>query len=1150
MKIFDELLPKISVINKLKQSVNSDLCFLLNGASVGEKILSIYELAKEQKIIYIASDQIELIEMEQGLNNLNANYEVINFDLNVPLFSPVVDNVRKNEQCKSLYNFIFGDKKILLLNPESLLVKFHQKLNKNNYLLLEKNKKINYQEIINLLLKLGYNKCLKIEKTGDFSVKGDILDIYLNNYDNPIRIDIFDDEIEKIYFFDIAEMQKIQELNNVNIYPNKLCFFDEQTKQEIINLIKNDVLNAKTNGNALLKSHTLANQVCELLQNDIIDSDCDFLMPFFKEEYSIFDLIDNAKIVVSEPKKIYDYLLDLSKSLLACIYDFVDSGELLPAHMSYFFLPENAVCFKPSVVFSNIDQKIFKADVADYIRTCGTRNYVYDYKALVNDLFIYEQSKYKVVLFAGSEDGRQSICDYLLKYNIFPSDEVKAISGKFQIVVSSENFSKSASFLDAGIIFVGTDDLIKKSKSQVKNITNQNKKRKVFYLPKVGEYVVHETHGIGKCVALQKMNLNGTEKDYFVIEYSGGDKLYLPNEQADLISAYMGGDSEPKLHKIGGEQFAKIKQKVKESVSKLAVDLLELYAKREKTKGFVYSQDNYLFEEFENAFKHTETPDQLQAISDIKNDMHGTKIMDRLICGDVGYGKTEVALRAIYKAVLDNKQVAFLCPTTILSQQHYETAKERFDGFMVNVAVLNRFKTKAQQEQILKEVREGKVDVVIGTHRLLSSDVAFKDLGLLVLDEEQRFGVGDKEKIKDLKKNIDVLTLSATPIPRTLNMALTGIRDISIIETPPKERIAVKTYVTEESDTLILNACKKELARGGQVLYVFNRVEHIYEQAERLKSLLPNARIGVAHGQMPEKLLEQTIISLYNKEYDILVATTLIESGIDLPLANTLIVIDADRLGLGELYQLRGRIGRSDRVAYAYFTYNPSKMLTQDAYKRLDAILEYTELGSGFKIAMRDLEIRGAGNILGKEQHGHMEKVGYDMYCKLLENAVKELKGEKVKESKPVKIDITISAILPVGYVESEEERIKLYSQISQIQSDGDYESTINILKETYGEVPTDTINLLKIAYLKNLCVKLGVKRVLINPNICKVYLYKTQQIMTEGLSRELSNTKCGSLAFEDVPVINFDLGFAPMSKRLDFMLDFCKKALDNSQNS
>ena len=665
-------------------------------------------------------------------------------------------------------------------------------------------------------------------------------------------------------------------------------------------------------------------------------------------------------------------------------------------------------------------------------------------------------------------------------------------------------------------------------------------------MPKVGDYIVHETHGIGKCIALDKLNFNGLEKDYFVIEYSGGDKLYLPSEHADLISAYMGGDSQPKLNKIGGEQFAKIKQKVKESVSKLAINLIDIYSKREKSKGFIYSKDSMLYEEFENAFPHEETEDQLTAIADIKKDMEGTRIMDRLICGDVGYGKTEVALRAIYKAVLDGKQVAFLCPTTILSEQHYKTAKERFKDFMVNVAVLNRFKTKAQQTQILKELKDGKVDLIIGTHRLLSSDVEYKDLGLLVLDEEQRFGVADKEKIKDLKNNVDVLTLSATPIPRTLNMALTGIRDISIIASPPKERIAVKTYVQEESDTLIVNACKKELSRGGQVLLVYNRVEHIYEQAERVRALLPEARIGVAHGQMPEKLLEETIMQLYNHEFDILIATTLIESGIDLPLANTLIVLDSDRLGLSELYQLRGRIGRSDRIAYAYFTYNPSKILTQDAYKRLDAILEYTELGSGFKIAMRDLEIRGAGDILGKEQHGHMEKVGYDMYCKLLESAVKELKGEKIKEAKPIKIDITVSANIPESYVPSEEERIKLYSKISTISTKGEYEDCYNTMADSFGIPPKSVCNILKIAHLKNLGARLDIKRIFMDAKVCKIYLYKKTEIMTEGLNRALSTRKNGVLKFEDVPIISFDLGLADMDSKLNFVLEFLEQAQQN----
>jgi len=1143
LKILDNIFQHVGLLNKLNRAVKTDLSFCVSGTSIGEKIASLYYLSKENKIVFVARDQIELLEIRDGLKSLNVNFEEALFDTIPPIFSVVNNNLILNQISKSLYNFKFGNAQILLLNNESILYKFHQKLNKNNYLKLEKNKNYNLQEITKILINLGYNKCQKVEKFGDFSIKGDILDIYLNNLDNSIRINFFDDEIETINYFNLDEMQKLEEINFIEIFPNKLNFLTEDNKQEIINNLKNSVLNLTLGGDALIKCHTIVNQVISLMQDNIITGDCNYTLPFLNNAYSIFDLLDTSIFILSEPKKIHDDLVDVYKSVQASIYDFCSSGELLPEHANFYFSPEQLYSIKPNIIFSITNDK-FAVDLSDYARTIGARNYVFDYKSLANDLFIYERSNYKVVLFAGSNDGKASILDFLTKHNIFASDELNLKTNKFHVVVSEEYFAKSFSFLDSGIIVIGTDDLVKRTAKQVKNISNKSNKKRVFYLPKVGEYVVHQTHGIGKCIQLAKMNLNGTEKDYFVIEYAGGDKLYLPSEQADLISAYMGNAQEPKLHKIGGQQFAKIKEKVKASVSKLAVNLLEIYAQREKSKGFVYKSDDYLLNEFENAFSHEETEDQLSAIADIKKDMQSPKIMDRLICGDVGYGKTEVALRAIYKAVLSGKQVAFLCPTTILSQQHYKTAKDRFNGFMVNVAVLNRFKTKAQQEQILKEVKEGKVDVLIGTHRLLSNDVVFKDLGLLVLDEEQRFGVGDKEKIKELKQNLDVLTLSATPIPRTLNMALTGIRDISIIETPPKERIAVKTFVAEESDTLILDACKKELARGGQVLYVFNRVEHIYEQLERLKILLPEARIGVAHGQMPEKLLEQTIMQLYNHEYDILIATTLIESGINLPLANTLIVINSDMLGLGELYQLRGRIGRSDRVAYAYFTYNPSKMLTADAYRRLDAILEYTELGSGFKIAMRDLEIRGAGNILGKEQHGHLEQVGYDMYCKLLESAVKELKGERVKEIKPIKVDITISACLPNSYIQDEDERIKQYASISTIRTQTELKKQKQQLIIGYGELPKEAEALLKIAYLKNMAVSLGAKRVLVNANACKIYMYKIEEILPKTMGAAVSSRKCATLSFEDGAVVSFDMGFATINQKLDYLLQFCEESL------
>lgn len=1141
--MFNKITQNVGILKKINNAVEADISLALSGAGIGEKSLSVFCMKKPVAIV--VSDILSMQEYKDNLECLGLRVLEINADLTAPIFSEFKDQSLKIKLINNLFEFIFGNCDVLLISAESLLFKFPKKLDIKNILKFKKNNNYNFSEISQKLAINGYKRCEKIEKIGDFSIRGDILDIFLPNYENPIRLDFFGDELEDIYFFDIQDMQKLNMLDEINLYPIVLYSLSKDEKDDIITNLKNAVNLSSANGDAVIKSNLVAHEIITSLNENLILDDTDFLRPFISGAYSIIDIIkDIAKIVVDEPKKIYDDLTNYSKSLYADVYDYIQTGELLNEHTNYIFDVDTALNFTPDLIFSNVGQSIYKEVLKENVRTIGSRKYTFDYKALVSDLFIYERSKYKVILFAGSLESKQSISEYLGSYNIFVVDEMNFATNKFQVFVSEEKFNSSCSFLDAGIIIVGTDDLIKKSKKDVKNISSKNKKRKVFYLPKVGDYVVHETHGIGKCVALEKLNFNGNEKDYFIIEYQGGDKLYLPSEQADLISAFMGGEASPKLNKIGGEQFAKVKQRVKESVSKLAINLVELYAKREKSKGFIYSGDNYLYDEFENAFPYNETEDQLNAIADIKKDMESTRIMDRLICGDVGYGKTEVALRAIYKAVLDGKQVAFLCPTTILSEQHYKTAKDRFKDFMVNVQVLNRFRTKSQQEQIIKDVKDGKIDLIIGTHRLLSSDIAFKDLGLLVLDEEQRFGVADKEKIKEMKENVDVLTLSATPIPRTLNMALTGVRDISIIETPPKERIAVKTYVQEESDTLIQNACKKELARGGQVLYVFNRVEHIYEHAERLRALLPTARIGVAHGQMPEKMLEDTIYKLYNGEFDILVATTLIESGIDLPLANTLIVIDADRLGLSELYQLRGRIGRSDRASYAYFTYNPSKILTNDAYKRLDAILEFTELGSGFKIAMRDLEIRGAGDILGKEQHGHLEKVGYDMYCKLLDQAVKELKGEKVKETKPIKIDIFASANLPEDYVKTEEERINLYSSISTIKSDGEYEDILNKLIQTYGEPPKEAVRLLKIAYIKNLGASLGIKRVLIDAKSCNLYIYKIPEILPKGLNFALSESKEGVLKFEDVPIISLELGLESIDHKINFVLNFLNMAI------
>ena len=1131
-----EFLKDNNTISKFKEKFENLPFLRVFGAGVGEKAILLESLNKK---IILFTDQSNILNYKNLFKSLGLIVGELGIDTTPPIYATIKDQTINQNMIKTIYDFLLGKIDVLIACEDSLLYKFPKKYALEDILSYSVGENYKFNILIEKLVQNGYKKCQKIEKPGDFSIKGDIIDIYLANYNNPIRLDFFDENLEKIYEFDYYSNQKIISLDKVYIYP--LDNFDfKDDNNTIIEKLKMELVSSKYEGDALIKSNLIVNEVIEGLKNNTL-SCFEYLQPFLKKFYSIYDIFENYAIFVfDELKQIKDNLLDLAKSLNSDIADYVLTGDLLPCHLNYFFDTSLAISFEPKIIFNSFkDDKSQKNDFN--IRSVGRRNYVFDYRSLENDIRTYVNNGNDVFLFAGSEKSKTAVKDFLTSRDIFVIEDVdKKRNGVF---VLPYEYDFSFSFLDSGIICIGTGDLIKKSKVDIKDVSQNAKKRKVFYLPKVGDFVVHETYGIGKCVALERKNLNGIEKDYFVIEYAGGDKLFLPTEYANTISAYLAGEENPKLNKIGGEQFAKIKEKVRQSVNQLAINLIDIYSKREKAKGFVYSADNYLYNEFENAFPYEETPDQIRAIADIKKDMEGSGVMDRLICGDVGYGKTEVALRAIYKAILDGKQVAFLCPTTILSEQHYKTAKERFKDFMVRIAVLNRFRNKAQQEQIVKDVKEGKVDLIIGTHRLLSNDVVFKDLGLLVLDEEQRFGVADKEKIKQLKNNVDVLTLSATPIPRTLNMSLTGIRDISIIETPPKERIAVHTYVSEESDSLILNACKRELARGGQVLFLYNRVENILQQANRVRELLPDAKVGVAHGQMPKKMLEDTIYKLYNREFDILVTTTIIESGIDLPLANTLIVIDADRLGLSELYQLRGRIGRSNRLAYAYFTYNPSHLLTPDAYKRLDAIMEFTELGSGFKIAMRDLEIRGAGNVLGKEQHGHMEKVGYDMYCKLLDSAIKELKGKKEKQRLSVKMDIEASANLPVDYVASEDERIKLYAEISEISTEDDYQNMIGMLNDAYGEVPQCSLRLLKVAFIKNLASMLGVKIVRITANKTELYLYKIKEIMDEGLNEQMTKYDFAVLKFEDVPIIKLDLGFKNIDDKLDFVLKFLKDA-------
>lgn len=833
-----------------------------------------------------------------------------------------------------------------------------------------------------------------------------------------------------------------------------------------------------------------------------------------------FDL-DGIKIL-DEPKKINEEIDML-----------ISSYKVTSFYKPDFYNDFNYLFKKADYIFDNY--QIVKSNYNNEM--IASRSYLTDFMALKTDIYDFKNLNQAIILFAGEERFKNNLQSFLIENNLsFYDFDFNTELIKGCIYISPLAMPYSFSFLKEGIVGVGADNLFRTSTTKF-----SKSKHSTFYLPKLGEFVVHTFHGIGKCIRIDRLKISNVEKDYFVIEYKNGDILYLPSEEANTISAYVGSEETPRLSALGGAEFTRLKERVRASIKEMAISLVEIYKERQKVKGFKFERDEQLEKRFADGFGYSETPDQLKAIQDIDKDMESDRVMERLICGDVGFGKTEVALRGAFKAIYNDKQVALLCPTTILSVQHYNTARERLEPFGVRVEVINRFKTPLQVKDTIRKVKEGKVDMLIGTHRLLSDDVDFKDLGLLILDEEQRFGVEHKEKIKDKRRNIDVLTLSATPIPRTLNMSLSGIRDISIIETPPRERLPIQTYIAEESDQLLKDVISRELARGGQAFVVYNRVESIEEFAAHLRTILPEAKIGVAHGQMDERLLENVIDRVYKGEYNILVATTLIENGINLPSANTMVVIEADRLGLSALYQLRGRIGRSDKLSYAYLTYIKDKHLTDDAYKRLEAIKEFSQLGSGFKIAMRDLELRGAGNIFGKEQHGHIAKVGYDMFVKLLDEEVKEIRGEKIKKQSDVKLEINLSAFISEGYIEDSEQRINFYSRISEIATAEEKQSLLENLEDAFGQVPEEIENLCKFAYIRNIASEFNVKKIVINNLENMIVLNKSENIMDERLETHLNDFN-GRISFDNFVKIKFLSGGSILDK-LNKMIEFFEKA-------
>jgi transcription-repair coupling factor (superfamily II helicase) len=884
---------------------------------------------------------------------------------------------------------------------------------------------VDFAKLQEKLVSIGYERESQIEGPGQFAVRGGILDVFPLTEEMPVRIELWGDEVDSIRTFDIESQRSVENLDEVSIYPAAELMGEEEKRVSFLDYFP---------------------------QKDSLI--------FLDEPIRLIERAEEVEAEVQDSRKnreeagIYNTEAELS------VFPVKDIVEKM-----------NQYC---GIAVTTLESRCGNFHLRDTysIQTKGVNPFNNSFEMLTRDLKRQKLNGYRTILLSGSRTRAKRLAEDLRDYDLssFYSEDMERIVQPGEIMVAYGHVAEGYEYPMLKFMVISETDIFGKQKRKKRRRVYEGQKIQNFSELKVGDYVVHENHGLGIYRGIEKIEVDKVTKDYMKISYAEGGSLYILATQLDLIQKYAGADAKkPKLNKLGTSQWSKTKTQVRGAVKAIAKDLVDLYATRQKSEGFVYEPDTVWQNEFEEMFPFEETEDQLQAIADTKRDMQSKKIMDRLICGDVGYGKTEIAIRAAFKAVQEGKQVVYLVPTTILAQQHYNTFVQRMKDFPVRVDLLCRFRTSAQQKKTVDDLTKGLVDIVIGTHRVLSKDVRFKDLGLLIIDEEQRFGVTHKEKIKKLRENLDVLTLTATPIPRTLHMSLIGIRDMSVLEEAPMDRMPIQTYVMEYNDEMVREAIERELSRDGQVYYVYNRVSDIADIAGRIQKLVPEAAVSFAHGQMNERQLENIMYDFINGDIDVLVSTTIIETGLDISNVNTMVIHDADRLGLSQLYQLRGRVGRSNRMAYAFLLYRKDKLLREVAEKRLAAIREFTDLGSGFKIAMRDLEIRGAGNLLGAEQHGHMEAVGYDLYCKMLNEAVKQLKGEMEEDVYTTTMDLNIDAYIPEAYIPNEYQKLDIYKRIASIENEEEMDDMIEELIDRFGDIPRKVQQLLNVAGLKAL---------------------------------------------------------------------------------
>ena len=986
----------------------------------------------------------------------------------------VIKEILQNERKKIIVTSI--DALTSLYTPKEYYLRYS--------MIIKTGQTIDLKEISKRLLQCGYERVEVVEGKGEFSFRGGILDVFPPTSAYPYRVELFGDEVDSIRTFNTESQRSIEKVEEFSIFPSKEVIVDDECRSRAVQNINEELKNinvSKENKESVEKIKGIVGKNIELLNNTYYFETIDSYLPFFYEKLdSFFDYLQGYTFVVDDFKrslgKVESIYYEFNENYMA----FLQRGDILPSQNSLLLNKgelesklENSSLITLSSFLNKSDDLFNTVDIG--FEEVTLNKYNGQLNMLIEDIQERKEKKYKTVILAGTRPRGERLVKTLTEKGIFSTykDSIDKIEAG-EVVITFGNLLRGFDYPELELSIISDKDIFGETRRKRSGKAVRRKgvaKITSFAELKPGDYVVHANHGIGVYKGIKQMAAGGTTRDYLDIVYDKGDKLYVPVDQLDLVQKYIGSEgNSPKINKLGGAEWQKAKAKARKSINEIAQDLVKLYAARATLKGHSFGKDTEWQRQFEDEFPYEETPDQLASLEEIKSDMESDKPMDRLLCGDVGYGKTEVAIRAAFKAVMDGKQVAFLVPTTILADQHYNNFIKRFSDFPIKIDMISRFRTPKQQKATLQALKEGNVDILIGTHRLVSKDIVFKDLGLLIVDEEQRFGVAQKEKIKGMKKNVDVLTLSATPIPRTLHMSLTGVRDISVIETPPEDRYPIQTYVVEQNDQLIRDAILREIGRGGQVYFVYNRVESIDSMANYIRDLVPECKVGIMHGQMTEKELETEMIAFMNKEYDVLVCTTIIETGIDISNVNTMIVHNADKMGLSQLYQLRGRVGRANRIAYAYFIYTKDKILTEVAEKRLKALKDFTELGSGFKIAMRDLEIRGAGNMMGSSQHGHMASIGYDLYCRMLEDTIKLIKGEIENEPIETSVDIKVDAFIPSSYITDEIQKIEVYKKIAAIENINDFMEIKSELEDRYSSIPDSVYNLMDIAYIKSIC--------------------------------------------------------------------------------